>query len=394
MFVPAHFHSKKVRREVLRDGQKFMEDVIENITIGPKPGMSYLEFDFQKDKVDLMGVQRYLASRCWLLEKEQAPASVPVQASAINMQANTSLLEGYLNWIGGDAVEINASEAQTQLEKAQLLLEGEQVTSAFKNGRDSFIFTNSRVLRIDVEGWSGKRVAYVSIPYGSIRAFSVQSAGFWDRDTELKIYTKNKWNLNLVTQDFRKGKADIIAINSYLSHMTMGLERQDTAGNDNYSTLLRAACAPVPRTTMPFPAFPEDYVPAGGVTGFLSWLGEDHQQIDSKAVQKRLTEETLILLPDEVVQAAFKCGRDMHVHTNKRVMKIDGKLWSAKQIEYLSIPLQFISGYQIRTAGSWDLDSEVTLFTSESRVDLDLAKGKANVEEYWRVIQNTVGDTI
>ena len=338
--------------------------------VPPQPGMSYLEFDFQKDKVDLMVVQLYLASRCLLLRG--LPASVPVQASAISTHTNEGSLEACLNWLGGDAAQLKPSDVETHLEKAQVLLEGEHVALAFKAGRDSFILTNRRVLTIDVQGFSGKRVAYVSIPYESVRAFSVESAGSFDRDAELKIYTRNKWDLKQVSQDFRKGKADILAVQSYLSHMTMG----DTAGTARDS---------------PPQSLPGNYVSEGGVTGFLSWLGDDHHQIDPNAVQKRLTEETPILLPDEVVEAAFKCGRDMHVHTNKRLLKIDVQGWTGKRVEYLSVPLKFCSGFQLKTAGKFDLDSEVRLFTDVpaiGRINQDLRKGKADVEQYWRLIQN------
>jgi hypothetical protein len=281
-------------------------------------------------------------------------------------------LEACLNWLGGDAAQLNPSDVETHLEKAQVLLEGEHVALAFKAGRDSFILTNRRVLTIDVQGFSGKRVAYVSIPYESVRAFSVESAGSFDRDAELKIYTRNKWDLKQVSQDFRKGKADILAVQSYLSHMTMG----DTAGRARDS---------------PPQSLPGNYVSEGGVTGFLSWLGDDHHQIDPNAVQKRLTEETPILLPDEVVEAAFKCGRDMHVHTNKRLLKIDVQGWTGKRVEYLSVPLKFCSGFQLKTAGKFDLDSEVCLFTDVpalGRMNQDLRKGKVDVEQYWRLIQN------
>ena len=75
-------------------------------------------------------------------------------------------------------------------QEASMLIEGEIVAMAYVSGRDRSIFTNRRILMVDVQGWTGKKVQYTSIPYSSIRAFSVETAGSWDRDTELFLCLK------------------------------------------------------------------------------------------------------------------------------------------------------------------------------------------------------------
>jgi hypothetical protein len=334
----------------------------------PLPGMAYLEFDFQKDKVDLMAIQRYLSARC--LPLNGLPTNVPVPANV--MQAShQGTLEACLNWLGNNNVQLGAGDVEAHLNDAQILLQGERVAMAFKAGRDQFILTNRRVLTIDIDGHLvGKKVTYISLPYSSIRAFTVESAGTFDRDAELTIYTRILWDLHIVKQDFRKGKADILAIQSYMSSMLMGTYGGASA-ND-----------------APPQSFPQD---VGGVSGFLSWLGDDGQQISSAAVQQRLTAETPILLPDEVVDAAFKCGRDMYVHTSKRLLFVDVQGWTGKKVEYQSIPLKYCTGFAVKTAGKIDTDAEVTVYTDVpilGRVKQDLKKGKADVRNVWCLLQN------
>src|SRR5215207_6155772 len=86
----------------------------------------------------------------------------------------------------GNASEINAQELQKDL--AATLIEGETVVKAFKLVRDLFIFTDKRLLLIDKQGISGKKAEYHSIPYKSISHFSVETAGTFDMDAEMKIY--------------------------------------------------------------------------------------------------------------------------------------------------------------------------------------------------------------
>ena len=54
--------------------------------------------------------------------------------------------------------------------------------------RDLHVFTNKRMINIDKQGMTGKKVDYLSIPYKSITQFNVQTAGRFDTDCELKIW--------------------------------------------------------------------------------------------------------------------------------------------------------------------------------------------------------------
>eukprot|EP00961_Rhodomonas_salina_P180229 2432465-Rhodomonas_salina.1 len=166
-----------------------------------------------------MAVQRYLAARC--INMDGIPPNAPVPSSTTAAAAQGGSVENLLNWLGNDGVQLTPADVQAHLDAAKVLVEGENVVMAFKAGRDSCVLTDRRLLSIDVQGFSGKRVAYISIPYASMRAYAVESAGSFDRDAELKIFTRIYWELATFSQDFRKGKADILAIQTFLSCMIL-----------------------------------------------------------------------------------------------------------------------------------------------------------------------------
>lgn len=66
-----------------------------------------------------------------------------------------------------------------------LLVDGETVIGAFKTVRDQVIFTNKRICAVNVQGITGKKVAYFSYPYAKIQYFGVETAGLIDIDSEL-----------------------------------------------------------------------------------------------------------------------------------------------------------------------------------------------------------------
>lgn len=93
---------------------------------------------------------------------------------------------GLLDGIMGNASKIDASKIQQEFE--QLLVPGETVQHAYQLIRDYFVFTNKRFVLVDKQGLTGSKVEYHSIPYKSITHFSVETAGTFDLDAELKIW--------------------------------------------------------------------------------------------------------------------------------------------------------------------------------------------------------------
>ena len=74
-----------------------------------------------------------------------------------------------------------------------LLIADEKVEFAFKTIRDQLVFTNKRIISIDVQGITGKRKSFATMPYSKIQYFSIQTPGFMEMipDSELYIMFTN-----------------------------------------------------------------------------------------------------------------------------------------------------------------------------------------------------------
>ena len=87
----------------------------------------------------------------------------------------------------------NAVSTDKLTEKyARLLVENESIELGFKLMRDTFIFTTKRLILIDVQGITGSKREYVSLPYKSISRISLETAGSFDLDAELKIWISSE----------------------------------------------------------------------------------------------------------------------------------------------------------------------------------------------------------
>jgi hypothetical protein len=74
---------------------------------------------------------------------------------------------------------------------APLLVDGEIIEAGFVVFRDTFLFTNKRLVIVDIKGITGKQMEYISIPYQRIMKFSVVTGSPFDLDAELKIWIGN-----------------------------------------------------------------------------------------------------------------------------------------------------------------------------------------------------------
>lgn len=93
---------------------------------------------------------------------------------------------GIFNSLMGNASEVNIENLKKEYEN--ILAPSERVEKAYKLLRDLFIFTNKRLILVDKQGVTGKKTEYHSIPYRSITHFSIETAGHFDLDAELKIW--------------------------------------------------------------------------------------------------------------------------------------------------------------------------------------------------------------
>ena len=67
---------------------------------------------------------------------------------------------------------INVEEVRKEVDG--LLIGGEQIEFAFQTVRDQLIFTNKRIISVDVQGITGKRKSFATMPYSKIQYFSIQ----------------------------------------------------------------------------------------------------------------------------------------------------------------------------------------------------------------------------
>lgn len=99
----------------------------------------------------------------------------------------------------------------------KFLIDQETVLSAFKTVRDQLIFTNKRIIVANVQGLSGKKIDYTSIPYSKIQTYSVETAGTLDRDCELDIYISSIGKIRFEI----RGNFDIVSFNKVVSQYVL-----------------------------------------------------------------------------------------------------------------------------------------------------------------------------
>lgn len=125
---------------------------------------------------------------------------------------------GFFNKILGNASEVSSEKL---LEKyGRLLCEDEQIELGFQLIRDTFMFTNKRLILIDVQGLTGSKVEYKSMPYKNITRFSLETTGTFDLDAELKIWISSE-ALPSVSKKFNKS-IDVYEVQRYLASKVMG----------------------------------------------------------------------------------------------------------------------------------------------------------------------------
>ncbi|KQB40177.1 helicase [Flavobacterium sp. L1I52] len=84
------------------------------------------------------------------------------------------------------------SQEELLKDYSKLLIAGEEIEMGFKLIRDVFIFTNKRLILVDKQGVTGSKIEYKSISYKSISRFSIETAGTFDLDAELKIWVSSE----------------------------------------------------------------------------------------------------------------------------------------------------------------------------------------------------------
>lgn len=113
-----------------------------------------------------------------------------------------------LKKVSGDSVERDV---------APLLVPGEQIIGAYKGVRDYTVVTNKRLICVNVQGMTGKKKDFTSLPYSKVQAFSVETAGHFDLDSELDLYFSGLGHVRL---EFT-GASDIVKIGQAIGQFVL-----------------------------------------------------------------------------------------------------------------------------------------------------------------------------
>lgn len=98
-----------------------------------------------------------------------------------------------------------------------LLISSECLISSYKTIRDFVVFTNKRVIAVNVQGITGSKKDFTSLPYSKVQAYSIETAGTFDLDSELEMYFSA---LGKVKFEF-KGTSDIVKIGQIISEYVL-----------------------------------------------------------------------------------------------------------------------------------------------------------------------------
>ena len=125
---------------------------------------------------------------------------------------------GLFSALLGNAGAVNND--QLVKDYGQLLVDNEQIELGFKLIRDVFIFTNKRLILVGKQGITGNKTEYKSIVYKSITRFSIETAGTFDLEAELKIWISSEVNPSVVKQ-FNKS-VNVYEVQKVLAQFVMG----------------------------------------------------------------------------------------------------------------------------------------------------------------------------
>ena len=141
---------------------------------------------------------------------------------------------------------------------------------------------------------------------------------------------------------------------------------------------------------------PEGEDESSSMSKFMDVLGGDASAVDPSVVQEQLRADPPVLMPDEVVDMAFKCGRDTYAFTTRRMLVIDVKGMSGKMIRYTSYLWSSIKAFAVETPGAFlDRDCEIKLWNGISHIEeqlfsMDLRNSSTDVMAIQRYLTDRI----
>lgn len=136
----------------------------------------------------------------------------------INKNNKTKESEGVamIDFKNGSFVKLK-KVANDANEVQPLLVAGEEIVGCYKGLRDYVVFTTKRIIAVNVQGMTGKKKDFTSLPYSKIQVFSVETSGVFDMDSELELWFSG---LGLVKFEFT-GASDIVKIGNIIGNFVL-----------------------------------------------------------------------------------------------------------------------------------------------------------------------------
>lgn len=99
-----------------------------------------------------------------------------------------------------------------------LLIDGEEIISQYRTVRDQVVFTDKRIIAMNIKGVTGRKKELFTIPYKKIQYYSVQTVGFLELfpDAELSVFFSNG---KLTVFEF-KGNNEVLEISKTIAKYT------------------------------------------------------------------------------------------------------------------------------------------------------------------------------
>ena len=94
-----------------------------------------------------------------------------------------------IDFKNGSIIKLNVTNETGPAQDVQpLLVKNETIIRTYNSVRDYVMFTNKRIIAVNVQGITGKKKDFTSLPYSRIQVFSIETSGHFDLDSELELY--------------------------------------------------------------------------------------------------------------------------------------------------------------------------------------------------------------
>jgi len=122
-----------------------------------------------------------------------------------------------IDFNNGSIIKLRKCDNSVANDVFPLFIEGEEIIGCYKSIRDYVVFTTKRIISVNVQGVTGVKRDYTSLPYSKIQVFSIETAGVLDLDSELELYFSG---LGKVVFEF-SGTSDIVRIGQTIGRFVL-----------------------------------------------------------------------------------------------------------------------------------------------------------------------------